>query len=269
MPAERGITMDLSELTSRYVTLKNFKPATMETVALRTLAEYNKAPWEMTVSDWQEVLSSVKSGNIVYFSRVKHVYIAFLEWLETQGMNCERVLKALKGLTTGLEEMAFDPNYYFKDFSDFLGKFNEVMRNENGEYGKWHTLLSLLVLLWFGVSVDDALALRKEDFLYLDKQGWMITLPSTGEITPIKNPSAVAMLKSYMDAYGYSANSTSRVRFASYAETPYFLRTTKGRLKRNSLNVMINELNEKVRESGKLWRISLIYFPENASSCGQ
>lgn len=264
MPVERGIAMDLSEVASRYAQEMNFKPGTMETAALKSFAEYGKQPNIMTDKDWHELLRSVRSGNVVYYARIKHVYVEFLKWLMAQGVECKDSYKALRGVDTGLTSMAFEADVYFRDFADFVDKFNSVGLNSSGEYGIWHTLIACFTLLWFGISIEDALALRKDDLFYSEDNGYLVHLTASDEYLKIRNPIAVRILKSYLDSEGYISDS-SRVRSVKYADVPQVLRTGKGAFKRNALSVSVTAFNKQVQESGQSWRLSLIYFPENAS----
>ena len=254
--------MTCLELVMKYGKTKRMAPDTAEGVVYQRLVQLmEEGDFDLvtaTEEDWKKLLTNNQSLKPSYRRRARSMLRLLLLWLERQEVDCADSLEHLMSLDFGAEaDWSFDSACFFPSLDGLLDAIDQMTINRLGSYGKWQPLITLMILLWHGVSLEDALQVRKTEVSY---NGSVLFVKAHGQIVEMKNQRGNGIITAYAKAYGYEEASTGKYR--EYAPCPFLIRTGKGGISKEVAQVNFSNFTKLARELNLPYRFlpSCIYL---------
>lgn len=173
-----------------------------------------------TSEEYARLLSKMKTINIGAFRVMKSRLYKYIEWLVDQNAVSLESLAALRAV--GFSDIDCGnllDMHYFRDFSSLQSRINDTLvASERADDAVFAMQISAIYLMWFGVTLENALTIKKSDVL--DD-----SISVCGR-TVRPNSAAMDYIVDYRDAIGYQSYGKGII-FLKYIPSEYLFRSAR------------------------------------------
>lgn len=216
-----------------------------------------------TEEDWKKLLTDNQSLRPSYRKRARSMLRLLLLYLERHGVDCADSLDALIDLDLGVEaSWTFNHSCFFQNLDSLLNVVDELTIDRYNTYGKWHSLVALMILLWAGVPLDDALRVRKKE---VSSDDGILYIKVHGQTIELHNRRGAEIIMAYAETNGFEEALTGK--FRTYAPTPILIRSGQRTMTKAVAQVNFSNFSTFAQQNGLPYRFraSTIYL--NGAFC--
>lgn len=246
--------MTLHELIEQYIS-QHSSLIPVSVAALRAfekhVALHNDVSFiNYDLSQWQRFFSQARPG-LMTLRRYRTSLIAFYDWLITsQGItDAEGACQILRNYHVGdvLAQTALGNEGYDGSYTALMDRLEAIKMREGDTRTNYGALCAIFTLVWFGLTPQVALDIRKEDLVF-STEGVAISIAQSPEEPPrllrIRNPRAVGYLNDYLHQTDVSRLDGKQLRLVP---SPWLFRSTQTEhITLNAIQRYIAGLNQEL-----------------------